>query len=76
MSSNNADTLSKKIIGAMHAIKKRTKTPAETKIGVFFAELKKHDQAAYEKLLKEYKPINDAWSEEQKQLLKTSLKEL
>jgi hypothetical protein len=53
--------LEKKITVAMSGIKKGTTTPAESKIGTLFMRLKPLDEALYEKLMNEYKPVFANW---------------
>lgn len=55
------DDIERKIISAMHQIKKGTSSPKESKIGLLFNQLKPIDQALYEKLLEEYKIILASW---------------
>lgn len=49
--------LIKKIKGGMFAIKNKTITPKDAKLGVFFLKLKEVNEGMFEELLKEYKVI-------------------
>ena len=51
------ETLNKKIIGKMGAIKRGSITAKESKIGLLFNQLKSRDEALYTKLIIKYKTI-------------------
>lgn len=64
-----ADELTKKIKGAMFAIKSGSKTPQTTGIGTMFKELKEIDEAAWTTLIAEYAALYKAWEQKQEALL-------
>jgi len=51
------ETLNRKIIGKMGAIKRKEITPKESGIGTLFNRLKTIDEALYIKLLDKYKTV-------------------